>query len=138
MSPWRLCMVRESWAYFARCAPTDIWGDDWEDTPHECNAGEPYADRVEGGILKVAFDGDWEIGGTQCCVLNSSGRPYGYSVKEINSGAMPWLYIPHYDEDRYPEVRLAINAGVTLAEFTEAVGLGDGRVYRALEDERAV
>jgi hypothetical protein len=134
MTAWRLCMIDDCWAYFARCAPTEVWGDDWDDVPHECNAEPPYADRVVDGILKVAFDGDWQIAGAQHCPLNASDHPYGYSVQEINRGAMPWLYILHYG-DRYPEIRLSIHAGVTLAEFAELIEQGDGRVYRALAPE---
>jgi len=128
MSAWRLCMIDGCWAYFAQCAPTEVWGDDWDDAPHECNAEPPYSDSIEGGVLKVAFDGDWKIGGTQCCQLNAPDHPHGYSVQEINQGAMPWLYIPHHG-DRYPEIRLSIHAGVTLAEFTAAIKQGDGQVY---------
>lgn len=37
-----LCYVDEPWAYFTTQKLEDQWGDDWEDSPYEHNAGKPY------------------------------------------------------------------------------------------------
>ncbi len=45
-----LCYVDEPWAYFTPAALTDQWGDDWNDTPYEHNAEEPYTGLDVGGV----------------------------------------------------------------------------------------
>lgn len=52
------------------------WGDDWDDTPYECNAGEVYDQYIE-GRRDIAFpfdslvlepqDGAWARVGSNCC-----------------------------------------------------------------------
>ena len=63
------------------------WGDDWDDAPYECNAGEPYRDGTHSGNIRVfAF---------LCCgedvATPSMQTGLGYSVKDINCGVVPWL-----------------------------------------------
>ena len=38
----------------------EYWGDDWDDTPYECNAGEVYDEFVTGHI-DFAFPFDWFV-----------------------------------------------------------------------------
>jgi hypothetical protein len=56
-----LCYIDGSWAYFTTQNLKDQWGDDWDDAPFDCNAGEPYRWREES-------DGR----GCRCC------HPQGY------------------------------------------------------------
>mgnify|MGYP003313348486 FL=1 len=52
------------------------WGDDWDDTPYECNAGTVYNEHVK-GKRDIAFpfdcivlepqDGAWMRSGSDCC-----------------------------------------------------------------------
>lgn len=79
-------------------------GDDWNDVPWWCNAGEPYGyDDIQ--LATVCLDGSY--------------RPNDQyvSVDEINKKRLSWLvsYGPHP----------AIQAGITLGEF-----LGTATKYR--------
>ena len=126
----RLVYVDEPWAYFVE-RPDDAWGDDWNDAPHDCNAGIPYYDR-SGLHVKVAYDGDLETAGTQWGSYGPYHPPapkHGLSVEEINGGAAPWLYKPNYGKDG-PKPLLEIPAKVTLAEFIYLVVEAGGGVYR--------
>lgn len=38
----------------------ESWGDDWDDAPYDCNAGEVY-DRYFDKIVDIAFDGDMSV-----------------------------------------------------------------------------
>jgi len=127
----RLVYVEDCWAWFAENT-ADAWGDDWNDAPHDCNAGTPYDDR--GGYkIKVAFDGDLEVAGTQWGSYPAFHPPapkHGLSVEEINDGAAPWLYQPSYGLKQFPEPLMVIPAGVTLVEFEQLVAQAGGKVYR--------
>lgn len=126
----RLCYVKDRWAYFTTVPLSEAWGDDWNDAPHDCNAGRPKADCVV-----VAFDGDLEVCGTQFGWPPASvEHPHGYSVEEINDGEIPWLATMQYRADRGqwdPVVR--VMAGTTLAEFRRIVKAADGNVYEKVE-----
>ena len=37
---------------------SEIWGDDWNDAPHHCNAGSPYEDKCKGLIKRDLFLGE--------------------------------------------------------------------------------
>lgn len=119
-----LCFVDDScWAYFANVPPADVWGDDWNDAPHDCNAGRPY-DKEGQRLVQVAFDGPYEVAGT-----DDRGR-WGYlSAEDINTGRAPWLYDPGYGEKTYPEPKDVINAGITLQEFRKRIRAAGGQVY---------
>ena len=43
---YKLCYVEGQKAYFTSNFEKQ-WGDDWNDRPYECNAGEPYDDWSE-------------------------------------------------------------------------------------------
>lgn len=124
---YRLCYVRAPWAYFTTQELKDQWGDDWNDMPYEHNAGEPYRpglDDVRAGknwqILKVAWDGPFEE--PRDGHVNSP-----WSVKAINSGAVPWLRVVPSQEGLSDVVQ--IFAGVTLEKFCSLINEGGGCVY---------
>lgn len=131
MAELRLCYAQENWAWFtSNLAATT--GDDWNDAPHDCNAGPPYRDDgVE--LLKVAFDGDLELVGAHN-FGNGTGR-WGYlSVDQINEGAAPWLVQVLYGRPLAGELLqlgVQIPSGVTLTEFSALVEQADGTVYLA-------
>jgi hypothetical protein len=128
-----LCYVNDPWAHFTTNLLDEQWGDDWNDVPYEHNAGNPYTPipgRDEEGawqIVKVAFEGDFR----EPCDghLNSP-----YSVKQINTGAVPWLR----SWDDPPAIQ--IWAGMPLSEFMRTVEAEGGTVYlpRSLAEPFAV
>lgn len=131
-STWRLCFVDENvWAYFSNVDPLEMGGDDWNDAPHDCNASEPYP-RNGQEVYRVAFEGPYEMGGTQSCHLNPPDVPYGFSADDLNAQAQPWLYDPGYGET-YPKPKSRIWAGLTLADFIEQVRADGGRIFLPLE-----
>jgi hypothetical protein len=129
--PVRLVYVEGSFAWFAS-KPGEACGDDWNDAPHDCNASPPYAE-AGGRHVKVAYDGDLEIAGTQSgsyAPYHPPAPKYGLSVDEINEGAAPWLYQPSYGHPQFPKPLLVIPALVTLPEFQRLVTLAGGVVYQ--------
>lgn len=104
-SAWLLCYVEGCFAYFCDKLPHKVWGDDWNDAPHDCNAGTPYDD-----YYKVAFDGPFEV----------QYKPYA-SVEQINRNEYAWLY--DWRGNRIAE------AGVTLDEFIALIEANGGTVY---------
>jgi hypothetical protein len=126
---FRLCYVRDNWAFFTTRDVTEQWGDDWDDAPYEHNAGDPIPyclymkkHNIEPyEIKRIAFDGDWE----QPCsnVVSSS-----YSVQQINAGKVPWLQTPKW----IPEP-VKIMAGTTLDDFIRIVRDNDGQIWLPME-----
>jgi hypothetical protein len=124
MKDFKLCYIKDNFAYFTTQALDKQWGDDWNDAPYEHNAGEPYSPHIqyyadgrtekipeywnEDGsptweILKVAYDG-WYMT-TPADIAGSNSR---YSVQNINAKMIPWL-------TSWPDKVLF--AGATLDEF---------------------
>ena len=128
----KLCYVKDNWAYFTTRAVEDQWGDYWNDTPYEHNAGEPYRfcehDKKDGvipwEIVKVAWEGDFD---TPCD--NHWNSPW--SVELINRGEIYWLRI---SDCRTPiqGVAMGVFAGASLQEFRDFVHDNGGVVYEAL------
>ena len=129
-----LCYAEETWAYFTTRTDGSQWGGDWNDAPHENNAGTPYTWReymAKDGvppdeIVKVAWDGPYTL---PC--ENHMNSPW--SVQQINARKVPWFApCPYYGDNAEP-----IMAGTTLAEFRRAVMAAGGAVYeRRPTDER--
>ena len=42
MTEHKLCYINGQWAFFTNAEKQ--WGDDWNDVPASCNAGDPYSD----------------------------------------------------------------------------------------------
>ena len=123
----KLCYIDGAWAYFTTQALADQWGDDWNDAPYECNAGDPYEwgkyDEEEGRapwtIAKIAWDSP--------TLETPAGRANGisrYSVDHINAGLAPWLAV-YFGNG--PVIK--IMAGCDVREFTEKVIASGGMVY---------
>lgn len=118
---YKLCYVEGSHddftAYFTTQSIKKQWGDDWDDSPYEHNAGEPYLDISRWDVVRVKFDGVfWE---TPCSRVRNSI----YSVEDINGGDVAWLRFA------YSKTTAEIYAGTTLREFIDIVrGLGE-KIY---------
>lgn len=121
---WKLCYVNDFdnynenmlKLYFTPLPLDEQWGDDWDDAPYEHNAGTPYTQNYKAKCLGV-WDGcshypeveiktlfietpDW----TQSLLTPRSGCDNSrYSVKDINSGMVPWVTIK---ENQKPNIYL--------------------------------
>jgi hypothetical protein len=137
MKNYKLCYIRDNFAYFTTQELDKQTGDDWNDAPYEHNAGTPYLpmtqyfadgrrekyppDWNEDGtpkweIYKVAYEGSWELQ-TPADLAGSNSR---YSVQMINNKLTPWL-------TKFPDK--ALFAGATLDEFFQFVEECGGTVY---------
>lgn len=114
--------VQEYYAYFTSLPLKDQWGDDWDDAPYEYNAGEPYdslyEETDENGhwkdyeIVKVPFYlnfGGFSIMRPEDYVDNSP-----FSVSDINSGAVAWIYARAKNKECNG---ISIMAGINPEEF---------------------
>jgi len=123
----KLCYIDGAWAYFTTQALADQIGDDWNDTPYECNAGAPYGwgehdakiGRAPWEIVKLAYDSPTLE--TPSEHANGNSR---YCVDHINAGLTPWL-ATYWGET--PPVK--VMAGASVAEFSRAVVASGGNVY---------
>lgn len=107
-----LCYVNPPWAYFTYKTLKEQTGDDWNDAPYSCNAGEPYGDT----IVKVAYETP--------CYETPEDLAYNspYSVDMINAGACAWFI------DRYTG-KPPISAGTPLDAFRLLIKSSGGKVY---------
>lgn len=127
---FRLCYATTTWAWFSTLAPTEQWGDDWNDAPYEHNAGEPYQytdhDRQQGRpeyqLERIAYHGQIL---TPCELSNVRNTPW--SVQDINAGKVPW-FTAWGTEDK-------LFAGATIEEFLAYVWRNGGQVFREVQQE---
>lgn len=117
---YKLCYVRDSWAWFTTQPIAEQWGDDWDDAPYEHNAGSPY-EGDSWKIKKVAWEGPFD----EPCEGHQNSP---YSVKQINSGISPWLKSESWDN---PQIKMW--AGISLQKFSEIMRESGGCVYAELD-----
>ena len=114
---------QEFFAYFTPIGLDEQWGDDWDDAPYEYNAGEPYdslyEDKDENGkwveyeIIEIPFFVDsWKA--VQPKEWGGCNSPF--CVKDINGGAVAWLYYPG-EERKTNRGSVAICAGDNPFDF---------------------
>lgn len=108
----KLCYINNDCAYFTSFPISDVYGDDWNDSPYELNAGPPYE---EFDITKVYF----ETNAYQAPINN-----YTCSVDLINSKKIPWLIPISGKKDMLP-----IFAGTTLIDFKKMIKDAGGKIY---------
>jgi hypothetical protein len=126
----KLCYVdgRDRFAWFTSIPLADQWGDDWNDSPYEHNAGEPYSthkegsERVEHHLVKVAWDGPYETPAEQAGI-NSM-----WSVERINGGPIAWLIPTSWGVTEGADVK-PIHAGASLVDFVIALEKAGGHAY---------
>ena len=111
---YRLCYIRNNFAYFTRKPLNEQWGDDWNDAPYEHNAGEPYEDEP-GQIKVLAFKGDFVTPEE----AYAPGSPY--SIEDINNGRIYWLKVLYSDEKIY--------AGASIKEFIRFIEKNEGQIF---------
>ena len=145
LADWLLVLIQDHYAWFV--PPDELLsarGDDWDDAPHDCNAGPP-----RGQSCVVMFD-------QADCVCGASGSNFsmdewGYlSVDDINiRHVAPWLctWSPRIRPpagkttttstdygDWRPDKTLPAGSNYTaFVNFVYGVG---GRVYTAIDPER--
>lgn len=128
----------ELYAFFTEVPLADQWGDDWDDTPYEHNAGEPYDDhyqgdeRIEHLIIKVPFyvHHDW------CDVklpLDYGCGNSPFCIMDINAGAVAWIFARGLKSNC--AYGIAIPAGVNPYEFFERVDKINEMYPYELEEE---
>lgn len=105
---YQLCFARDNVLYFTDNFEIQ-WGDDWDDAPADCNAGEPYeydendieqVKDMTGHIRRIGFYGNW-------IYVVSSDQ---YSVQEINIRQLPLLRTGWSKDVK------VLNAGATMEE----------------------
>jgi len=122
---YRLCYVKDSWAWFTSLSLKQQWGSGWAKRPYEYNASPlGIPDGTDHRMVKVAFDGEFR---QPCDGFDNSP----YSVEQINAGAAAWL-APGIFADH----NVVIPAGTTLADFVTLVEEAGGTVYFARIDSR--
>lgn len=129
MNNYKLCYVKDNFAWFTTAELKDQWGDDWSDAPYDCRADEPYEWR-EGRecplykLVKVAFDCE----DMQTPDDVSFKTPF-YSVEMINAGAVAWMSSAAHVSDK-----ISIHAGASVKEFISKIKEAHGEVYMRKED----
>lgn len=113
-------------AYFTPIELKDQWGDDWDDSPYEYNAEEPYDDYCDNegqheiNIYVVHFTVPKEVDETLLTPRDFCVGRYGscVSVSQINSGMVAWMYA----RESYKACDgFAIQAGITIYEFVKKI-----------------
>jgi len=117
---FKLCYYDGTFFWFSQRDPKEIFGDDWNDRPHECNAGEPYSEF--GPFKKIAVDG-----------VELRAASYGYenspfSAQDINEMNIPWV-----TSSPYADVKFGLLAGTTYEECIKIFLLAGAEVYIKME-----
>ena len=110
---------QELYAYFTPISLDEQWGDDWNDSPYEHNAGLPYEHGDDYTkvitLIRIPF----------CVKSNNYTLPYEYGycnspfcVDDINHHACAWIYDVNMINNRVYK-HVAILAGVSPKEFKD-------------------
>ena len=138
MSEFKLCYVKLPWVYFTTQDLDKQWGDDWNDSSYEHNAGEPYlpGKRYFSDGREEKIEDDWNEDGTpkwevkKVAVYGEIYEPSDvllnspYSVEAINKGACAWLSVNPYRDDT-----VYLQAGTTYEDFLSVCKKADIEVY---------
>lgn len=125
---YRLCYVDGQKAWFTDSFEKQ-WGDDWNDKPYECNAGEPYnswSELIEDNedifkrkykhhqikLKTLYFETDDWTEQKPC----DMGR---FSVEDINKGTIAWVHTDKFN----------ILAGTEIEEFIKIIKENGGKIY---------
>lgn len=145
-SQFKLCFIKDNEAFFTTLPVTEQWGDDFNDAPYSCNAGEPYEPSVHyyaNGEQRLS-PRDWNFDKTpkwQLVTLKYSkgsvqidepGDVYGssMSVEAMNAGAAPWLSASVWNPTAKDYEKTAdLMAGATIDEFIQFIETNGGIVW---------
>ena len=120
---------QELYAYFTPLPLDEQWGDDWNDAPYDCNAGEPYddvTDEIEekDGLRFVTKSHEITIIKVPFAIKSyntSMPKDYGYNspfcVDDINRGAVAWIY----DYNATLKKHVTIHAGINPFDFVKKI-----------------
>lgn len=120
---------QELYAYFTPLSLDEQWGDDWNDAPYDCNAGEPYddvTDEVEekDGWKVVTKSHEITIVRVPFAIKSYNTmmpKDYGYNspfcVDDINRGAVAWIY----DYNATLKKHVTIHAGINPFDFVKKI-----------------
>lgn len=120
-----LCMEYEGKLFFTRKNLEEQWGDDWNDSPYDCNAGTPYYDNDTDLIAVYAEPGP-KCSDFQYPRYSFHTGPF-LSVKDINSGAAPWISYKKFEKDK--TISVNIPAGICLEDFEKIIFRDGGTIY---------
>lgn len=120
----------EYFAYFTSCSINDQWGDDWDDSPYQDNAGEPYDDIHDNSIFEsiskytVSYQNDYDVLRVRF-VIKSYFCKFALdfanlSVIDINKGAAAWIFEPGNSNQLKS---IAIYGGCTAEEFIKNIDI---------------
>ena len=127
---FELCYIDGNKAYFTSNWEKQ-WGDDWNDRPYECNAGDPYDEIYEGEELGIEngraiypkielkelyFEFPYWV------KLPCDGGGY-FSVEDINRGDIAWLRGDDFN----------IPARTTYEDFIKIVKEHKGKIFLLAE-----
>ena len=127
----RLCYIDGTRAWFTSDFDNQ-WGDDWNDSPYWCNAGDPYTENIVNNenkkvkLVKLVFETELQ---------SNEDLGHYYSVEQLNAKCAAWL-IPYYNFSKH--LSEPIYAGVSIKDFIEIINKAGGVVYLSEEDHRAL
>ena len=118
---YKLCYIDDHCAWFTSNFEHQ-WGDDWDDKPYECNAGEPYDDYIDDegkehkiNLIKVYFELPEYYNYLPCDKHFNSP----YTVEMINKGAVAWIATDDF----------IIQAGTTYFDFFTTILKHKGKIF---------
>lgn len=117
----KLCYIKDNIAYFTN--NEEQWGDDWNDSPYEYNAGPPY-DEEGFDLLNIGFYANVKYLEPYECFHNKY-----LSVEEINAKFVPWLTPSNLSYE-------PIFAGESLKDFTEKIKNVSGKILYCVKIDK--
>ena len=129
-----LCLVKYGSLWFTTQALEEQWGDDWDDAPYEYNCGMPSSfgkyeaqqGKAPWTIVELKWEGPFET------PADLAGLNSRYSVRDINSRAIPWLQTDRFGTAGSPGA-VKLWAGMELAEVGRGILEGGGMVYAPVD-----
>lgn len=105
--------------------PNRQCGDDWDDSPYEHNAGEPYCEK-EDELVRIGVEG----------FRTPADTGLSCSVEEINAGLVAWLFreVSYVDDSNLCQTNFyPIHSGTDFASFLDKVKQAGGEVLIPLK-----
>lgn len=129
---YKLCYIDGNHAFFTSNWEKQ-WGDDWDDTPYEHNAGDPYHhyfDEDGNEISILLKDCYFEIP-TRVKLPCDDFYSSPFSVEDINNNEMPWLRIGYDSDDKK-----YVFAQTSYKQFVEIIEALEGTIYEPKQKQK--
>lgn len=114
--------------YLGQDDDSDYWGDDWDDSPYECNAGSVY-DRYIFGYIDVLYPFDYSV--KEPCEGWHNGSSYEMSKEGMKEEACPCIAAgpdgEYGEEDYFGLLSMKDSAKIY---FNDTVTLDNVRKYK--------